>query len=252
MFARVLILFFSTALGLTAVVLPTTSIAGSTGKRWGIEVKEATPKATESHSEKIDNGIKSDNTVKKITKEDKPQASPPGSPQNVQESLQSKPKNSGTDQKESLVGPPPHSTINSESKEKHPAESANSPVLNGGERLEVNPPPNKKTINWIDDNQKQKCSAYLAELRHQFLQARHYSIQGESCGTGEYSRNFLKTVEKCKRDCPKNFLAQNGYTNRIIRNLRWLEKLGEDRCTESQTGSARPVNREKAPTDSVR
>ena len=87
-------------------------------------------------------------------------------------------------------------------------------------------------IKWKDEKQKIKCEAYLGELKENFLKARHYSIQGQACGTAEYSRKFLKTVDRCKQDCPQNFLAQKGYTKRIVRNLSWLEKLGAERCPE--------------------
>ena len=89
-----------------------------------------------------------------------------------------------------------------------------------------------KRIKWKNEKQKIKCEGYLEPLKENFLKARHYSIQGQACGTAEYSQNFLKIVEKCKQDCPQNFLAQKGYTKRIVRNLSWLEKLGAERCPE--------------------
>ena len=92
-------------------------------------------------------------------------------------------------------------------------------------------------IKWKDEKQKIKCEAYLGELKENFLKARHYSIQGEPCGTAEYSQNFLKAVEKCKQDCPKDFLAQKGYTKRIVRNLSWLKKLGTERCPEMNSNA---------------
>ena len=87
-------------------------------------------------------------------------------------------------------------------------------------------------IEWEDEAQKSRCSAYLAGLKDAFLKARYFSIQGIPCSTAENARAFMNLIDTCKNECPAGFLKNNGYTSRVIRNLSWLEKLGTDRCLE--------------------
>lgn len=92
-------------------------------------------------------------------------------------------------------------------------------------------------ISWSSEEQKKRCNGHLKDLRSLFLKTRHYSIQGASCDTAESATAFLRTMETCKQDCPQGLLEQSGYTGRIIRNIKYLEKLGNDRCS----GSLKPV-----------
>jgi len=92
----------------------------------------------------------------------------------------------------------------------------------------------RKEILWNDKNQKEACEGCLNSLHELFLKTRHYSIQGAPCDTREHAAAFLKIVEKCRRECPDGFLEQNGYTDRIVRNITYLEKLGTDRCDEPE------------------
>lgn len=92
---------------------------------------------------------------------------------------------------------------------------------------------------WKDDSQKKQCESYLPLLRESFAKARNYSIQGDSCMTAEHSRAFLTHYRKCSQDCPEEFLARNGYTPRIERNLDLLEELGQKRCVD--IGGGRPA-----------
>lgn len=93
-----------------------------------------------------------------------------------------------------------------------------------------NPP---QAIDWSSEGQKKTCDGYLKDLRSLFLKTRHYSIQGASCDTAESAAAFLDSMEKCQRNCPEGLLEHSGYTERIIRNIRYLEKLGNDRCSGS-------------------
>ena len=92
-----------------------------------------------------------------------------------------------------------------------------------------------KAIDWSSEGQKKACDGYLKDLRSLFLKTRHYSIQGASCDTAESAAAFLDSMGKCQRNCPEGLLERNGYTERIIRNIRYLEKLGNDRCSGSLT-----------------
>ena len=88
-----------------------------------------------------------------------------------------------------------------------------------------------QAIDWSSEGQKKVCDGYLEDLRSLFLNTRHFSIQGASCDTAESAAAFLDSMEKCQRDCPEGLLEHSGYTERIIRNIKYLEKLGNDRCS---------------------
>ena len=94
--------------------------------------------------------------------------------------------------------------------------------------------PEQKKIKWDNENQKKVCENYLQQLQDQFLKARHYSIQGVPCNTADHAEAFMQIADKCEKECPKGLLEQSGYTSRIIRNISWLEKLGNDRCGDTQ------------------
>lgn len=137
-------------------------------------------------------------------------------------------------------------------------QAAPSPSVNAGKNAKIEPtqqpPSNKQTstpkggttaatrksntpqaIIWSSEGQKQACDGYLKELRSLFLKTRHYSIQGASCDTAESAAAFLDSMGKCQRNCPKGLLEHSGYSERIIRNIRYLEKLGNDRCSGTIT-----------------
>lgn len=96
--------------------------------------------------------------------------------------------------------------------------------------------PTKSRMVWSSENQKQTCTAHLTNLRQLFLETRHFSIQGASCDTAESAKKLLALIEQCRQDCPDHFLEQNGYSHRIIRNIRYLERLGKDRCGDTIIG----------------
>jgi cytoskeletal protein RodZ len=79
------------------------------------------------------------------------------------------------------------------------------------------------------------CTNYLDQLQDQFLKTRHYSIQGVPCQTAENAEAFLQLAEKCNSECPEGLLEKSGYTSRIMRNIQFLEKLGNDRCGDTQS-----------------
>lgn len=92
-----------------------------------------------------------------------------------------------------------------------------------------------KPVKWISDVQKKQCGEYLEKLSGAFLKARYYSIQGDSCACAENADQFLSIYEKSRLACPDNFLENEGYSDRITRNMGWLKALGEKRCLGSST-----------------
>ncbi len=137
-------------------------------------------------------------------------------------------------------------------------QAASSPSVNADEAVKIDPTqhpsPDKQTstpknettaatrkgatpqaINWSSEGQKKACDGYLKDLRSLFLKTRHFSIQGASCETAESAAAFLDSIKKCQRNCPEGLLEHSGYSKRIIRNIRYLEKLGNDRCSGSFT-----------------
>ena len=93
--------------------------------------------------------------------------------------------------------------------------------------------PIKEKITWADEKQEQTCNGYLEQLQEQFLKTRHYSIQGVPCKTADHAETFLQIADKCDKECPKGFVEASGYTSRIMRNIRFLGKLGNDKCTDT-------------------
>lgn len=102
----------------------------------------------------------------------------------------------------------------------------------------IAPEPKAVRIEWRDESQKNLCEANLKQLRDNFLKARYASVHGDSCLTADHAHQFIFLTEKCERECPDQYLEQNGYTQRIIRNLRWLEKLGSEQCLGTGKPSA--------------
>ena len=92
-----------------------------------------------------------------------------------------------------------------------------------------------KPVKWTSDSQKKQCEKNLEQLRGAFLKARYYSIQGDSCACAENADHFLNIYEKAHAACPDHFLENEGYSNRITRNMAWLKALGEKRCLGPKT-----------------
>ena len=92
-----------------------------------------------------------------------------------------------------------------------------------------------KPVKWISDTQKKQCDGYLEKLSGAFLKARYYSIQGDSCACAENADQFLNIYENSRIACPDNFLENEGYSDRITRNMGWLKALGEKRCLGPKT-----------------
>jgi hypothetical protein len=123
-----------------------------------------------------------------------------------------------------------------------PAKAATPKESGKGGAVEATPAERK--IAWASEQQKTVCEAYFKDLRENFLNARHFSIQGVPCKTAEHASAFLLLSEKCRKDCPQGLLEQKGYTDRIVRNITFLEKLGTDRCNETPAPKTSPPNKQ--------
>ena len=100
--------------------------------------------------------------------------------------------------------------------------------------------PATKSLVWANQPQKTACQAYTKDLRELFVKTRHYSIQGVPCKTRDFAAAFRHVKEKCAKECPDGFLRHSGYTDRIIRNITYLEKLGNDRCSDNKAPMPMP------------
>jgi hypothetical protein len=74
------------------------------------------------------------------------------------------------------------------------------------------------------------CTNRLGLLRELFLKARRFASQRAACDLAESAAAFLRTIELCKSDCPPQSLEQNGFTQRVIRHMTSLGKIGRDQC----------------------
>jgi hypothetical protein len=85
-------------------------------------------------------------------------------------------------------------------------------------------------ITWESSAQEASCEEQLQAIKRSFLDARFYSIQGDSCTTARHAAAFLEHIESCRRSCPKGFLESRGYNDSIIKNVEYLKILGQERC----------------------
>ena len=89
-----------------------------------------------------------------------------------------------------------------------------------------------RDLVWETAEQQHLCRDRLEALDDSFEKAQYYSIQGDSCRTAEESARFLGLVERCRAECPEGFLENNGLKPEVIRNLRVLKRLGNQRCPQ--------------------
>ena len=94
----------------------------------------------------------------------------------------------------------------------------------------IAPGEKSRAVKWENEAQQRRCEAKLKQIKEDFLRARYYSTKGDFCRTASHAKSFLGIVEDCKHECPEKYLENHGYTNRIIRNLSWLEELGSRQC----------------------
>jgi hypothetical protein len=87
-------------------------------------------------------------------------------------------------------------------------------------------------LKWKDDAQQLHCKTQLKELQKALGKARTYSIRGDTCATAKHADDFLNLAGRLKTECPDGFLESNGYSEKIIQNLKVLSELGKKACLE--------------------
>ncbi|MGQ9857444.1 MAG: efflux RND transporter permease subunit [Thermodesulfobacteriota bacterium] len=92
-----------------------------------------------------------------------------------------------------------------------------------------------EALKWKDQEQKKDCEMMVRQVREHFLKAREFSIQGDSCSSEEEAGNFAVKLQKLKKNCPKGFVEQSGFTSKVVRNVKTLHSLGKERCGRKPT-----------------
>lgn len=87
-----------------------------------------------------------------------------------------------------------------------------------------------KKIDWKDETQKKTCEALGARIKEAFLSARYGSIQGDPCGTMNNAKRFLDLQEELVKTCPQAYVEALGYSEQTKRNIKVLNKTGQERC----------------------
>jgi len=212
-----------TALALIVVYgfgTPLQTVSADSGtKRWGIvtktPVEEGNTVSREAEKSAVTpDGPPTDAVTPPTVPGDQKQGSPTTTP-------------ATSDAKESAVQKAPE---NKTMKTGSPAKTTDSKSQDSASKPEQ---PEQKKIKWDNENQKKVCENYLQQLQAQFLKTRHYSIQGVPCKTADHAEEFLQVADKCENECPKGLIESSGYTSRIVRNIKFLEKLGNDKCDDT-------------------
>jgi hypothetical protein len=94
------------------------------------------------------------------------------------------------------------------------------------------PPKKPVPLKWKDEEQQLHCKTQLKELQKSLGKARTYSTRGDTCATAKHSDDFLVLAERLKKECPDGFLESNGYSKKIVENLKVLSELGKRACLE--------------------
>ena len=94
--------------------------------------------------------------------------------------------------------------------------------------------PKKKPapLKWKNDAQQLQCETLLKKLQKSLGKARTYSIRGDTCATARHAKGFMDLADRCHKDCPDGFLRSNGYSEKIIQNVKVLSELGKKACLD--------------------
>jgi hypothetical protein len=94
--------------------------------------------------------------------------------------------------------------------------------------------PQKKPVplKWKDDKQRLQCETLLKKLQKSLDKARTYSIRGDTCATARHANSFMDLTDRCNKKCPDGFLKSNGYSEKIIQNVKVLSELGKKACLD--------------------
>ncbi len=134
----------------------------------------------------------------------------------------------------------PKGTAIADSKQRPKLDSETRPGSKKAAPAAKNNNPSSKDVIWANQKQKTICQAYTQDLRELFIKTRHYSIQEAPCKTRDFAIAFRLVKDKCAEKCPDGFLRNSGYTDRIIRNITYLEKLGNGRCSDNKKPISKP------------
>jgi len=94
--------------------------------------------------------------------------------------------------------------------------------------------PKKKPVplKWKNDAQQLQCEALLKKLRQNLGKARTYAIRGDTCATARHANSFMDLADRCNKECPDGFLESNGYSEKIVQNVKVLSELGKKACLD--------------------
>jgi hypothetical protein len=94
--------------------------------------------------------------------------------------------------------------------------------------------PSKKPapLKWENDAQQLQCETLLKKLQKSLGKARTYSIRGDTCATARHANGFTDLADRCNKECPDGFLKSNGYSEKIIQNVKVLSELGKKACLD--------------------
>ena len=204
-------IIISTIIYMWPVIEVAADQASGEPKRWGIVTDKPLNNDDTSTDEQSQNRMNPSTTAPDTQTQTKPQD------EEVKSASKQNQKNVDSDQlKSSGVKPPETSPGSTTSKTKKQVQTP-------------------KAIKWDSEVQKETCTAYMKQLQDLFLKTRHYSIQGVPCQTAENAEAFLQLSDKCNSECPAGLIERSGYTSRIMRNIQFLKKLGNDRCEDTQS-----------------
>jgi hypothetical protein len=95
-----------------------------------------------------------------------------------------------------------------------------------------NPKKKPATLIWENDEQRLQCETLLRKLQKTLGKARTYSIRGDTCATARHADGFLNLEKRLRNECPERYLENNGYSEKIIQNVKVLWELGKKACLE--------------------
>ena len=90
------------------------------------------------------------------------------------------------------------------------------------------------SLEWKSDLQRSACEDGLKKFKKTLEKARTYSIRGDLCATARHAKDFLDQEGRLRNECPAGFLESNGYSEKIIQNVRVLLELGKKACLEKE------------------
>ena len=94
------------------------------------------------------------------------------------------------------------------------------------------PKKNPFPVKWENDEQRLQCETLLRKLQKTLGKARTYSIRGDTCATARHADGFLNLEKRLRNECPERYLENNGYSEKIIQNVKVLWELGKKACLD--------------------